>query len=190
MFNLLSRSLVGSPSAVMQSMHSTAPADLGHQDTYWWSLTPLQRCNRCILKLPTADWAGWIEESVLQCFFGSNHLKKTGVTNSIIKTHHYKKEKKMKYNNDTCYSSIFSQVLLTTIQTLPTYAQLLLTAIYSSGVVLIATTPRYRGRRHALNWITPLTLGIYLMISSVKPGGIKYHFLSLFLTRLGIEPRS
>ena len=38
------------PSAEMQSMYSTAPADLTIQDTDWGSLTPLQKCSRCILQ--------------------------------------------------------------------------------------------------------------------------------------------
>ena len=36
-------------------------------------------------------------------------------------------------------------------------------------------------------WITPLILDPYLIMLSVKQGGIKYHFLSLFKTRPGIE---
>ena len=77
-------------SAEMQSVYSTAPADwviktllggvlllcrdavgvfcilsrLGHQDTSWGSLTPLQRCSRCILQpQPTGSSRHFLGES-------------------------------------------------------------------------------------------------------------------------------
>ena len=43
----------------------------------------------------------------------------------------------------------------------------------------IATTPRCRGRHYSFHWTTPLTLDPYLIILSVKQGGIEYHFVSL-----------
>ena len=50
----------------------------------------------------------------------------------------------------------------------------------------IATTPRCRGGRHSFPWIAPVYT--YLVLLSVKQGGIKYHFKST--TWPGIEPRS
>ena len=44
----------------------------------------------------------------------------------------------------------------------------------------IATTTRCMGGRYAFLWITPLTLNPYLIMLSVKQGGFKYHFLSLW----------
>ena len=43
----------------------------------------------------------------------------------------------------------------------------------------LATTSRFRGGSNFFPWIFPLTLGLYLIMLSVKQGGIKYHFLSL-----------
>ena len=43
----------------------------------------------------------------------------------------------------------------------------------------IATTTRCRGGCYSFPWIAPLTLNPYLIMLSVKQGGIKYHFLSL-----------
>ena len=37
----------------------------------------------------------------------------------------------------------------------------------------IATTPRYRGGHYSFPWIPPLTLDSYLIMLSVKQGGIK-----------------
>ena len=44
----------------------------------------------------------------------------------------------------------------------------------------IATTPKCRGGHHSFPWIVPLTLDPYLIMLSVKQGGFKYHFLSLW----------
>ena len=44
----------------------------------------------------------------------------------------------------------------------------------------IATTLRCRGGHYSFPWITPLTFDPYLIMLSVKQGGIKYHFLSLW----------
>ena len=44
----------------------------------------------------------------------------------------------------------------------------------------IATTPRYRGERYSFPWIVPLTLDLHFRMLSVKEGGMKYHFLSLW----------
>ena len=54
----------------------------------------------------------------------------------------------------------------------------------------IATTPRYRGGRYSFPGLLYFTLDPYLIMLSVKQGGIKYHFLSLCMTRPRIEPRS
>ena len=43
-----------------------------------------------------------------------------------------------------------------------------------------ATTPRSRGVCYSSPWIDPITLHTYLILLSVKQGGIKYHFLSLW----------
>ena len=43
-----------------------------------------------------------------------------------------------------------------------------------------ATTSRGRRERYSFSWIIPLTLDLYLIIPSVKQGGIKCHFLSLW----------
>ena len=40
----------------------------------------------------------------------------------------------------------------------------------------IATTPRCREGRHSFPWMAPLYLIMYLIMLSVKQGGIKYHF--------------
>ena len=44
----------------------------------------------------------------------------------------------------------------------------------------IATTLRFRGGHYSCPWIAPLTLDPYLIILSVKQGGIQYYFLSLW----------
>ena len=44
----------------------------------------------------------------------------------------------------------------------------------------IATTPRYRGGRYSFPGLLYFTLDPYLIMLSVKQGGIKYHFLSLW----------
>ena len=43
----------------------------------------------------------------------------------------------------------------------------------------IATTSRGRRGRYSFPWITPLTLDPLIIMLSDKPGGIKYHSLSL-----------
>ena len=44
----------------------------------------------------------------------------------------------------------------------------------------ICATPRCRGWRNSIPWIAPLTFDPYLIVLSVKQGGTKYHFLSLW----------
>ena len=44
----------------------------------------------------------------------------------------------------------------------------------------IATTPRCRGGRYSFPGLLYITLDPYLIMLSVKQGGIKYHFLSLW----------
>ena len=44
----------------------------------------------------------------------------------------------------------------------------------------IATTPMFTGRRYVFPWIASLTLTLYLIILSVKQGGIIHHFFSLW----------
>ena len=44
----------------------------------------------------------------------------------------------------------------------------------------IATTPRCRGGRYSFPGLLHFTLDLYLIMLSVKQGGIKYHFLSLW----------
>ena len=51
----------------------------------------------------------------------------------------------------------------------------------------IATTPRCRGGHFI--WIVPLTLDMFLIKQSFKPGGIKYHFL-VFGLNLDLSPTS
>ena len=46
--------------------------------------------------------------------------------------------------------------------------------------VSIATTPRCRGGRYSFPGLLYFTLDPYLIMLSVKQGGIKYHFLSLW----------
>ena len=58
----------------------------------------------------------------------------------------------------------------------PTVVQGNLKALFS-----IATTPRYWGKHYSFLWITPLTLGPYLIKLSVKQGGMKYHFLKYLI---------
>ena len=43
----------------------------------------------------------------------------------------------------------------------------------------IATTPRCRGGRYSFSGLLHFTLDLYLIMLSVKQGGIKYHFFSL-----------
>ena len=45
---------------------------------------------------------------------------------------------------------------------------------------LIATTPRCRGGRYSFPGLLNFILDPYLIMLSVKQGGIKYHFLSLW----------
>ena len=51
---------------------------------------------------------------------------------------------------------------------------------YSKGPFSIATTPRCRGRRNSFTWIAPLYPWNVPIMLSVKQGGIKYLFLSLW----------
>ena len=44
----------------------------------------------------------------------------------------------------------------------------------------IATSPRCKGGRYSFPWLLHFTLDPYLIMLSVKQGGIKYHFLSLW----------
>ena len=44
----------------------------------------------------------------------------------------------------------------------------------------IAITPRCRWGSYSFTWIAPLTLDLHYIMLSVKQGGIKYHFLSLW----------
>ena len=44
----------------------------------------------------------------------------------------------------------------------------------------IATTPMCRGGRYSFPGLLYFTLDLYLIMLSVKQGGIKYHFLSLW----------
>ena len=44
----------------------------------------------------------------------------------------------------------------------------------------IATTPRCRGGRYSFPGLLHFTFDAYLIMLSVKQGGIKYHFLSLY----------
>ena len=44
----------------------------------------------------------------------------------------------------------------------------------------IVTTPKGREGHYSYPWIAPLTLNPYFIMLSVKQGGIKYHFLSLW----------
>ena len=55
------------------------------------------------------------------------------------------------------------------------------------GPFSIATTPRCRGGNYFFPGLLHFTLDAYLIMLSVKQGGIKYHFLSLRMTRPGIE---
>ena len=45
---------------------------------------------------------------------------------------------------------------------------------------LLATNPMCRGGRYSFPWIVVLTFDLYLIILSVKQGGIEYHFLSVW----------
>ena len=51
----------------------------------------------------------------------------------------------------------------------------------------IATTPECRGGCYSFLWIAPLTLDLYLIILSVKQGGIKYNFLVFGMTQSRVE---
>ena len=53
-----------------------------------------------------------------------------------------------------------------------------------------ATTPRCRGERYSFPGLLQFTLDTYLILLSVKQGGIKYHLKVFGMTRPGIEPRS
>ena len=54
----------------------------------------------------------------------------------------------------------------------------------------IATAPKCRGGRYSFLGLLHLTLELYLIMLSVKQGGIKYHFWVFGMTRPRIEPRS
>ena len=54
----------------------------------------------------------------------------------------------------------------------------------------IATTPRCRRRHYSFPCIVHFTLDTYLILLSVKQGGIKYHFKVFGMTRSGIECRT
>ena len=53
-----------------------------------------------------------------------------------------------------------------------------------------ATTPRCREGATAFHGLLYFTLDHYLIMLSVKQGGIKYYFLVFGMARLGIESRS
>ena len=54
----------------------------------------------------------------------------------------------------------------------------------------IATTPKSKEGCYSFPWSLHFTLDAYLIILSVKQGGIKYHFWVFGMTRPKIEPRS
>ena len=54
----------------------------------------------------------------------------------------------------------------------------------------IASTPKCRAGRNSFPWIAPLTFDMYLIMLSVKQGGINNHFCVFDMTQPGIEPRS
>ena len=57
------------------------------------------------------------------------------------------------------------------------------------GSLLIGTISRCRGGCNSFPWITLLTLDPYLIILSVKQGGIRYHFFKSFVwLDLGLNP--
>ena len=60
---------------------------------------------------------------------------------------------------------------------------------YQKAPFSIATTPRCRGGSYAFPWILHFTLNTYLILLSVKQGGIKYHFKVFGMTLTEIEPR-
>ena len=49
----------------------------------------------------------------------------------------------------------------------------------SKALFSIASTLRYRRECNSFLWIAPLSLDPYLVMLSVKQGGIKYHFKNL-----------
>ena len=53
-----------------------------------------------------------------------------------------------------------------------------------------ATTLKCREGYYSIPWIAPVCLDPYLIMLSVKQGGIKYHFWVFGMTQHGIEPRS
>ena len=53
----------------------------------------------------------------------------------------------------------------------------------------IATTPRGRRGHNSFPWMLHFTLDTYLILPSVKQGGIKYHFKVFGMTWPGIKPR-
>ena len=54
----------------------------------------------------------------------------------------------------------------------------------------IVTTQRSREGCYFFPWIAKLTLDPYLIMLSVKQGGIKYHFRVFGMARSRIEPKS
>ena len=52
----------------------------------------------------------------------------------------------------------------------------------------IATTPKRRGGATPFPGLFHFTLDPYLIMMSINQGDIKYHFISLCMTRPGIEP--
>ena len=72
------------------------------------------------------------------------------------------------------------------------YCYVLLTAVNDDpkAPFSVTTTPKCRGKCHTFPWITPLTLDLYLIMLSVKQGGIKYHFFIFNMTQPGIDLRS
>ena len=59
------------------------------------------------------------------------------------------------------------------------YSWLTIVDVEPKAPISIAITPRCRERRYCFPTIVPLTLDSYLIMVSVKQGGIKYYFKSL-----------
>ena len=52
----------------------------------------------------------------------------------------------------------------------------------------MAAFSRCRGGRYSFPGLLHITLHAYFIMLSVKQGGIKYHFLSLWYNNLGLNP--
>ena len=132
------------PSTEKQSVYSTAlsPADWATRTIFREGLTPLQRCNRCILHPPNAAWAKNMHKFLfIACCFGSReeHM------NSRV---YYCKVKRKQDRSGFEVRSLvlFSRTIIITLNRPPGFYFCLEGYFRLMGVCICATNPKHSFR--------------------------------------------